>query len=922
MTPVEDANQRIAVLAGQAFALGLTTAWIAIPASAIFLETYGSGLLPVTYIGAAVAGAAASALLGAALRRRPLVSVAMRILTGLSIVLFASWLLLSRAGAEWVAFALLVLVPIIVPVGFMLVVAQAGMLLDVRSLKSLYGRVIAGFALGFVTGGATGPMLIARLGDTEDLLAAATVAAALFMVVLLATRRRFPADLSVVDDAHSHVERATLRTLLRHRYVMLIVGFQMLSAVESQWLDYLVYDRAGQRYTDTADLAQFISRFMAIAYGADIVFLLVVAGALMRRFGLRYGLTANPVAVLALVAAVIAAATVQGSSATIVFVTIVASRVTDLVLSDGTSRTSLSAAYQAVPTRLRLASQATVEGLAVPVAIGVSGLVLMILRSTVGTDGLALLVLTSLVLIAWTIVALFVFHDYRVNLLSNLRHRTLDPSALTIEGATTMAAIDRLLDSDDERDVRLGLDSLDMADHPDLSARLQRLAADERVGVRMDVLERLVRVSLPLAAAAARSGLDHHSAAVRAASVRTLGIAGGPSDISSIAACSNDPDPEIKIAAVTAMSWIGDHHATRQAAAEIEALTNAATPDSLVLAARMLGDCAPGTAIDRSALRAMLAAPEHDVVNAALAAIRRPDDEELLVDVIAHLDDRSTARAAVDALARSGDTGLALVDAGLRGQFGLGQYGLEQLPRVCRAIGGADAVAVLRRHVQHRDRDVGLIVMTALAALGASDDEADESAAAAVRADLEHACHVLQAHVALVDTPSAAALRSALADELELLRRRVLAGLSMRYGVDALNRVGFQLAQTNPRFHSLALEYLDVTLIGDDRVAVALLEPELSDHERTRLLVRSFPVPPATPRTVLLELATDRDGRWRRPWITACALLTAAETPELGFESLARAVDEGSPVDDPSAETWIVHETLLAIGRRHTARHA
>lgn len=46
MTPAggasDSSNRRIALLAGQAFCLGLTTAWIAIPASTIFLETYGS----------------------------------------------------------------------------------------------------------------------------------------------------------------------------------------------------------------------------------------------------------------------------------------------------------------------------------------------------------------------------------------------------------------------------------------------------------------------------------------------------------------------------------------------------------------------------------------------------------------------------------------------------------------------------------------------------------------------------------------------------------------------------------------------------------------------------------------------------------------------------------------------------------------
>ena len=158
---------RIVLLAEQAFALGLTAAWIMIPASAIFLAAYGSELLPPTYIAAAVAGVLSSTLLAAALRRRPLASVAT-----------ASWPVCRspcllrgscsrRSDADWVSFALLVLVPIMVPVGFVFVVGQAGMLLDVRVLKKLYARVVAGFALGFVAGGLAGPLLLTVLGTTE-----------------------------------------------------------------------------------------------------------------------------------------------------------------------------------------------------------------------------------------------------------------------------------------------------------------------------------------------------------------------------------------------------------------------------------------------------------------------------------------------------------------------------------------------------------------------------------------------------------------------------------------------------------------------------------------------------------------------------------------------------------------------------------
>ena len=929
-SPPPSPNRRVVLLAGQAFALGLMAVWVAIPASAIFLESYGAGLLPVTYLGAALAGGIASASLTVALRRHALVTVAAKSLAALAILLLASWLLLWSFNAVWLSFGLLVLVPIVAPLGFMVVVAQAGMLLDVRTLKSHYARVIAGFALGFVAGGLSAPALMSVLGRTQHLLAGATVAAVMFTLLVVATRRRFPTELLVVGDGSAATPAApTLRSLLHHRYVTLIIGFQMLSAVESQWLDFLVLDRAAQRYPDGEDLAAFIGRFMAVTYGVNILFLLLVAGALIRRFGLRYGLTANPGAVLALVVAVISVSSLQGSGATAVFALIVAARVSDLVLSDGAARASLSAAYQVVPTHLRLATQAAVEGLAVPVAIGISGLALLALRATIGTDGLALPIMTSIVVIAWAVVALMLYRGYRVNLLTSLRHRSLDPAALVIDSESTLAAIHRLVDSHDERDVRLGLDTLEIAEHPDLARCVRSLSFDDRVGVRLDALDRLVRLDPVQAGAVARHGVDHADANVRAASVRTLGRVGESSDVPAIVGCLSDADAEVQVAATTALIGRGDDVARRHVAMQLGSLCRSGSSAELVLAARVLGGCGPDSGVDRGPLRMMLTATDHVVANAALAAIRWPDDEALLFEVVGHLDHRRTAAAAVDALTRRGEPALEVADAGLAGRFGLGSYGHEQLVRVCREIGGSGARAVLRRHLDHRDRDVGLVMLVALASIDARRSAsrgdpitADEAAMANIevevlRRDLEHAVAVLQAWVVIEGCRPAGPLRSALADELALLRRRVLACLALRYGAESLSTVEFQLAQRDSRTHALALEWLDVTLVGADSAAVPLLEPELAPSDRLRRLTRWFPASPLTMEAALIDLVEDREDRWRRPWIRACAFAAGAGMPE--FISWAPASTElhanafNDDVDGPAQIMW---ETVAAVRQR------
>ncbi len=914
----ESPHRRILLLSGQGFALGLTMAWILIPASAIFLEAYGSELLPVTYIGAAVAGIGSSTLLAAAFRRRPLASVAAWVLAGLAVSLLASWLVLSSFNADWVSFVLLALVPIVVPVGFIFVVGQAGMLLDVRTLKALYARVVAGFALGFVAGGLVGEPLLGILGDAAAVLAAAAGAAVVFLALVVETKRRYPAELSVVEAVEPHEERATLRTLSRNRYIMLIVGFQMLSALASQLLDFHVLASAGNRYHDTTELAQFLSRFSAIAYGTDVLFLLLLAGLLLRRFGLRYGLTANSIAVLTVLAAIIVATSVAGSGATIVFVLIVAARVIDLTFSDGSARTSISAAYQAVPTRLRSVAQAAIEGLAVPVAIGASGVVLLVVQSAGSTDGLVLPCITGTVVLAWLVVATMLFRAYRANLLANLRGRTLDPADLSIEDENSLIVIDRLLESDDERDVRLGLDILTVAEHPELATRLDS-ARHRRPPECPDRRARTIGRRRPRAcdrggpheprrSLRRRSGRQHSGAGHRPTSLgpradrgplrrrRVRRARGGgirarhawvttPSGVRSPTRSRGSPGPRTR--------------------------TTASPPRS------MLDEVEPGDWLDRTTLGHLLADPDPDVVNAALDALLWPDDAELLDEVAPHLDDRHTAGAAVDALVRAGDAALAVIDDGLRGDD-RSRHVQELLVRTAREIGDSAAVGVLRRYVEHRDREVGLAVLRALAALGpaGAPDDAPDPTQPVVRDDLEHAAHILRALVAFEQEPRATVQSMALRDELDLVRQRVMAAFTMRHGTEGFNRVVFQLGQRDSRSHALALEWLDVTLTGTDRAVVAMLEPRWSDRERLHALTRTFPLPAVSQHDVLLDLVEDRHDRWRRPWIKACAVYTAWSMADGRLDAITAATTANVSARGARDGERIVYETLDGIHAR------
>ena len=69
-----------------------------------------------------------------------------------------------------------------------------------------------------------------------------------------------------------------------------------------------------------------------------------------------------------------------GAAAFGLFVLAAVARLADIVATDGTTRTSVNASFQVVPIGDRLAVQAVVEGIGVPVAIGATGVVLLLMN--------------------------------------------------------------------------------------------------------------------------------------------------------------------------------------------------------------------------------------------------------------------------------------------------------------------------------------------------------------------------------------------------------------------------------------------------------------------------------------------------------------------------------------------------------------
>ena len=306
-------------------------------------------------------------------------------------------------------------------------------------------------------------------------------------------------------------------------------------------MDFLLFDRASAQYSGD-DLTRFLSTYTAALNLIDILFLALLAGPLMRRFGLRLGLTFNPVVVVGILAVMVVVAAGSGTASFGLFVLAGVLRISDIAATDGTTRTSINAAFQVVQREERLAVQAVVEGIGVPVAIGATGVLLLALDAL--DLGVGAVIVFGLVLcVIWTAVAVGVYRSYKHALADELRRGSSLAGDFAVSAEADVAAVQALLRSDDARNVRVGLDLLAGISSTASEVELRQLAEHADPEVRARALSQLAATGY----AGDREGLvallDDPERSVRAAALDAVVVADGddPEVVRRVVAAVADP---------------------------------------------------------------------------------------------------------------------------------------------------------------------------------------------------------------------------------------------------------------------------------------------------------------------------------------------------------------------------------------------
>ena len=579
----------------------------------------------------------------------------------------------------------------------------------------------------------------------------------------------------------------------------------------------------------------------------SIAFVALLAGRLLSRYGIRLGLAANPAGVLVLLIIGAGAGYAGGAASTVFFLVVCAQQITDIALTDGTTRTSVNATYQALPAVSAGGGTDVGGGRRIPTrprlrrpAADRRERAQRRHRGAGGRDRRP---------------------DRRLaRARPSPRSRTTAPTsgARSLGGigirwrcaSTTSRGPPWTASSagDDLAGLVLGLDLLADTDDPALVPRLRELLADP------DPERRLVAVSV--------TGRSAH---------RSADSSWAPAALQPLL---DDPDEEVRAAVAIALAEFGtddDRASARRHWAE------ALVSDDL--------------AAQRTALAAASAGPDAVYAPALLTLAGGAASPPGLADALTA--NAGSLLPAVDALLTSTD---ALPTLSVR--------------RLVSALGEArtpEARAVLVAHLDHPDLETADAILEALVAGGPVAADQRPAVRATLEGEAARLAEVLAAAQALDGGAHGAHVHRALSDEAARSRARATGLLGLLHDPTSLARTVGMLEPAHGN-RPLALETLEVTVgRGTFPLALALLDPSLEDTDRReQLRGLGFAADEQATVDVLTDIIDDPRRFWRDAWLRACALhMLAGLDPQRATQAAARYADDADRV---TAETagWVL----------------
>jgi HEAT repeat protein len=901
----------VLLLVTLSFSQGLALVVADTAATALFLSALGAAALPGAYIAAAVIVPLVGASIGWLGQRVATERLAAGTLLALTVLLLLLWA--GSAVGSWIFFLLLLWYRVFNAISGVIFWGLAGRLLNLRQAKRLFGIIGSGENVARVLGYAMVPLLAALFGVANLLaLAVAGLVSALASTIALQRMTARTHAAPPTSPPQRAASAGGIKALGASPYVVRILVLIALSNWAFSTLDLTFSSQVQLHFHDTRALANFLAGVSLLLSILRLLGRPLLTGPLIGRYGVGIGLLIQPLALGA--GALLLLAGALGGGPALIFWMVVLLRLTDNAIATILSRPALQILFQPLPASQRLAAQSAADGVVAPLALGLVGVIGLLLRDA--PMAVVALILSGAGLV-WVAVAHQVGRSYLSALGKNLSRRVGLGSGADLTDPAALTLVRQALDSPHSGDVLYAIELLSQQMPAAIEQARSTLLAHSDPNVRRAVLELMSagHVSADQGELAELIRLES-DLATRAAAIRALCAVAEADAIDTVRPYIDDPAPEICRSALVGLLHDGGIAGILAGGQRLLHLAGSPAPGDRVLAATIVGEL--GLVELFQPLRRLFADPDPAVRRAVVLAAGQIGNARLVPYQIAALADMQTAAAARQSLEQAGRLALPALTAAFAVAAPLEQI---LIAAVLARIGGEPAIACLRGAVSHPNADLRAAACAGLAACGYRASGADRTLLRAqIRNEAAYATWLLAASADL-SLATTELLSEAIAIDVQRCCERILHLLAITSDAQAIATARANLVQGTSDRRAYAIEIIDVLLPPDLKLAVLPLFDDLTAEQRLRRLRALFPQPALVPAARLAQLVGSPPmplGAWAR----LCALHSAAARKvalDLSPSELAAAlvtVDRVTALRNVRLFADTPSETLAAIAER------
>ncbi|ALG66628.1 HEAT repeat domain-containing protein [Beggiatoa leptomitoformis] len=892
------------------FFKGISTVFFETTANTLFLKEFDSQYLPYVYMATAVLSISFGIIyskLEAQLSPDKLLTYTISLLWVMLLFFYLSLSLFGEIQAVAPFFAITMMIWkgvhwILLTLEFW---ALAGLMFNVRQGKRLFGLTSTGDIIAIILGGASVSFLVKWIGTT-NLLLISLIGVTGSLLILRYITHVFPKNFIITvekDNNGEEISRKPLSELIKEPYVILFFIISAISSMGYYFVDFIFYDTVGAHYTHEEELAGFFGLFFALLGFINFISSALLSGRLLTRYGLTVGLLSLPVIVFITTGLSVSVGILNGTVGAFLWL-VTLMKLFDEVLRTAFESPTFRILYQPFPVAERLRIQGVRESIVEPTAVGVAGILLLVCNLVFQLSALHLAMLFLIPLSAWILVAFLLRKNYTKVLMNALSNRKLNGLSLSLEDGSSVAVLQKGLESPLAGEVIYCLNTLEEMEHNNINSFFIKLLEHSQAEVRIHALRKIEQYNVTEAVKIVNQHLlIETNATALGTAIRTFCAISDAEAFEHVATYTNVSNPNIKKGAIVGLLKNGGIDGVLAAGETLNALLISPHAHERCLAADILGDVGI-TSFYRPLIKLL-----HDndvcVRRAALSAcskLKNPKLLPLVLENLSHTDVRETAAATLVAF---GDAALPVLEQGLHRQEN--NYPIQiRLLKVCARIGSHATITLLKSLLQSPPRrEVYCQLLKSLVASGYRVQTASEEK------QIEHFIEREVRQITLwlasiqdmgIDSITALLVQS-LHNEIQKSQELIFFLLAFLHPAKSIFQAQRELLDDSTEKRAYALEALDNIISHDIKILIFPLLDNLSPAQRLARLTTLFPQTRKNRETRLREML-DSTYVSTTAWTKACTLFVVGKSPSTTLQAAVLTVLEQAT--DP-----LVRETAI-----------